>query len=322
VKIVSILAVHDGDADVLDAHVAFHLNAGVDLTIATDYTAQGAASELLAPYARDGFVLVADHGDAPEREWRTATARLAATEHGADWIVSADADEFWWPRGEGLKDVLAAMPPRYGVVRGLVRVFPPRPGDESFYERMTVRPSLLRPDDVPEPLRFALRPLYRADPRLVVDPEDGTEGGRRVPLRAWYPIEVLRFPFRSLEQAEQRCALGLEPRSTVEADAAGAYREGRLGEWYEEQAGGGAHLVDDERLRTALRASPAPGTPLVLRTPDIVDDASYAVECAAVGEVDLARLDQHLRELEERIGELEARFWPRVTRTLSRLVRR
>ena len=83
-------------------------------------------------------------------------------------------------------------------------------------------------------------------------------------------------------------------------------------------------LAEDLRLRDALRtlteAPPADG--LVLRPPDIVDDAAYAVECAAVGEVDLARLDAHLRELEDRIGVLEARFWPRVARTLSRVVRR
>ena len=57
-------------------------------------------------------------------------------------------------------------------------------------------------------------------------------------------------------------------------------------------------------------------------TPDIVDDAAYAVECAAVGEVDLPRLEQYIAELEQRIGWLEQRFWPRVLRAGSRLVQR
>jgi hypothetical protein len=60
----------------------------------------------------------------------------------------------------------------------------------------------------------------------------------------------------------------------------------------------------------------------MLKAPNIVDDAGYAGECAAVGEVDLARLDRHIRELESRIAWLEARFWPRVVRTLARVVRR
>jgi hypothetical protein len=56
--------------------------------------------------------------------------------------------------------------------------------------------------------------------------------------------------------------------------------------------------------------------------PSIVDDSSYAVECAAVGEVDLVRLDTQIRNLELRIAELEARFWPTVRRMLRRLARR
>ena len=36
--------------------------------------------------------------------------RLAATELGADWVIHSDADEFWWPRGESLKDVLDVDP--------------------------------------------------------------------------------------------------------------------------------------------------------------------------------------------------------------------
>jgi hypothetical protein len=226
VKVVSILAVRDGDADVLDAHLAFHLNAGIDLTLVTDLGAGEEAADLLASYAGSGQVQVVYRHGADESAWRTTDARRAAAELGADWIVSLDADEMWWPRGESFGDVLAAIPPRYGVVQALVRVFAPVPaGDGAFYERMTARSSLLRPEDVPEPLHLALRPLYRAAPGLVVNPADGSDGGRRVPLRAWYPFEVLRFPFRSLEQAERRCAGGFEPRSELERAARTAQAE-------------------------------------------------------------------------------------------------
>ena len=48
-------------------------------------------------------------------------ARLAATEHGADWVMAADADEFWVPREGTIKEILAAVPAslRHGGRRDL-----------------------------------------------------------------------------------------------------------------------------------------------------------------------------------------------------------
>jgi hypothetical protein len=338
VKIVSVVVARD-DSDIIDAHLAFHLNAGVDLVLAVDHGAGDATAEILESYTSAGHLqrVPARDGES-EGETRTRAARSAVTEHEAEWVLSSDADEFWWPRGESLKDVLAAIPPRYGVVQGLVRVFPPREGEGFFADRMTVRPTLLEPPaGAREPLSSALRPLYRANSELVVDPLEGTQGGRLVPLRAWYPIEVLRFPFRSLDQAKRFCERASSPRSALESDAFIAYREGSFPDWYAKRVGDTGLLAPDERLRDALRrltGSEAAGSPgrfpltspgtedLGLHAPNIVEDARYAGECAAVGEVDLESLDRQIRELEARIGELEARFWPRVVRTLSRVVRR
>ena len=97
-------------------------------------------------------------------------------------------------------------------------------------------------------------------------------------------------------------------------------------------------LVVDERLRDALRhlrlvesadgsergfAVPQDGAgQLALRAPTVVDDVAYAGECAAVREVDFEPLKIGISELEQRIATLEAGFWPRAARTLSRIVRR
>jgi len=315
-RLVQTLVVRD-EADIVDAQIAYHLNAGVDFVIVSDHDSQDGTTEILESYARDGYLLrIPVQGEVRESAWRTHMARLAVAEHGADWLVSSDADEFWWPRGESLKDVLAVIPERYAVVQALVRVFAARPDDGGFFaDRRTARTSLLvSHGEVPEPLARALRPVYRAEPEMVIEPGDPTLGGRRVPLRAWYPIEVFHFPARTADGG---------------ADVVDDVRLDRL------IADGS--LVVDTRLRDALRslrdaagegaarrfALPADGASHVsFSVPSIVDDASYAVECAAVGEVDLVRLDQHIRELEQRIGELEARFWPRVQRTLSRLIRR
>ena len=116
VKLVSVVVLRD-DADILDAHLRFHLNAGVDLALVAEERTTTRVASVLEPYVERAVTVVR------RGEPRAELARVAVTEHGADWVLPADADEFWWPRGESLKDVLAAIPPRYEVVQGLVRVF-------------------------------------------------------------------------------------------------------------------------------------------------------------------------------------------------------
>ena len=274
------------DAEVLDAQIAYHLNAGVDVVLTRTAASQD-AEEALERYVRDGYVVKAPSaGD--------ALADRAVGEHGGDWVIDSHAGEFWWPRGEGLKDVLIPIPPRYTIVQALARPFVSRhDGSGSFEDRMTVRRPVEHDLDGEEAETRLLRPIYRG--RL------GPGRGVQVPLRAWYPIEVFQFPARG------------EPGVGEEELSRGVAEE---------------TLVVDERLRDALRSLrggqgfrlPADGvSALTFRSPDVVDDAAYAVECAAVGEVDLLRLDRHIRELEARIAFLEARFWPRVLRSLSRL---
>ena len=106
------------EIDVVDSWLAFHLNAGADLVIATDNRSEDGTTEVLERYARSGHVrLIREPGeDLRQDEWVTRMARLAATEYGADWVINSDADEFWWPRGASLSDVLVG-----GARRGTER---------------------------------------------------------------------------------------------------------------------------------------------------------------------------------------------------------
>src|SRR5262245_35092344 len=142
------------EADVVDAQIAYHLHAGVDFVVATDNRSEDATTEILERYAGEGVLhLLREPGDdLRQSEWVTRMARLAASDFDADWILNADADEFWLARGASLKDLLAAVPSRFGAVRGAWRNFVPRPDDERFFaERMTAR--LCTPSFHPPPLR-------------------------------------------------------------------------------------------------------------------------------------------------------------------------
>jgi hypothetical protein len=264
-------------------------------------------------------------------------ARLAATEFGADWVIHSDADEFWWPRGESLKDVLASIPGRYGIVRALLRHFVPRPdGDSFFAERMTVRMSTSAPINDPRSLyRPNLKVVHRAEPNVTVS--IGTQrliDSPLIPLRGWYPIEFFHFPVRSLEQCERKYSyqqIGPGQTPSPYYDRVRTFlAEGRIADFYGELVVDGdalergladGSLVVDPRLRDAL-CTLHEGKELTFPRPTVVDEAAYAVDVAALGEADVVRLQRRLDTLEQRLQTLEQRPATRAYRKLTRAGRR
>ena len=337
-KLVMTLLARD-EADIVDAQIKFHLNAGVDFVIATDNLSQDGTTEILESYAKTGQLhLIREDGEyLQQAEWITRMGRLAANEFGADWVIHSDADEFWWPRGESLKEVLASIPSRYGIVRALLRHFVPRPDDGTpFAERMTVRMSASAPINDPRSLfRPNLKILHRADPHVNV-----SIGAQRlidsalVPLRGWYPIEFFHFPVRSLEQCErkyshQQTGPGQTPSPYYDR-VRSLIDEGRLEEVYGslvvgddalEQGLEEGSLVVDIRLRDALRVL-RDGQRLTFPRPTVVDEAAYAVDVAALGEADVVRLQRRLDTLEGRLLTIERRPTVRVERKLRRAAKK
>ena len=337
-KLVMTLLARD-EADIVDDQLKFHLNAGVDFVIAMDNLSEDGTTEILESYAKGGqlHLIRQDSEYLRQADWITEMGRMAAAEFGADWVIHSDADEFWWPRGESLKDVLASIPARYGVVRALLRHFVPRPEDgQPFAERMTVRMSASAPINDPRSLyRPNLKIVHRADPDVNV-----SIGGQRlidsslVPLRGWYPIEFFHFPVRTVEQckrkyAHQQIAPGQTPspyydrvRELIDA--------GRLQELYDslvvddaalERGLQDGTLVVDRRLRDALRAVAGGGDSAFPR-PNVVDEAAYAVDVAALGEADVVRLQRRLDTLEQRLVTVERRPSVRLERKLRRAAKK
>ena len=204
-KLVMTLLVRD-EADIIEDHLKYHLAAGVDFVIATDHRSHDGTSEILESYARTGVLRrIPEDGEYTRQgEWQTRMARLAAIDHGADWVINSDADEFWWPRAPSLKEALRSVPDMCGIVLGLVRNFVPRRFEAgSFAERMTFRLAASAPiNDPATPFRPVVKAAHRGDPAVRI----GEGGSHRVYgltgslLRGWYPLEVLHFPLRSREQ--------------------------------------------------------------------------------------------------------------------------
>ena len=245
------------------------------------------------------------------------------------------------------------MPTRYGIVRALLRQFVPRPDDGSFFaDRMIARVSGSAPINDPNSLfRPNLKSIHRGDPEVTLSAGAHTLlESRLVPLRGWYPIELLHFPIRSFEQCDRkyanlRGALGAT-RNAYYDEVYRAREEGRFAEFYEslvindaalERGLEDGSLVTDTRLRDALRALrdggerefalPTGGEQrLLFPRPTVVDDAAYAVDVAALGEADVVRVQRRLDTLENRLRSMEGRpaggLHTRLRGAAKRLLRR
>ncbi len=269
--------------DVLEAHLEFHLGAGVDVVVVAENGSTDDTRAILERYVRRGLVhAVRAPADATE------LAHAAATKAGADWVIESDMSEFWWPRAGSLKELLGSISPRYGAVQALVRYFVPvKDTTEPFTERMIYRLAQNAPITDPEsrwrPMRRLVRRASAASSTLS-------------PVRGWYPIEVLRFP--------------------LEAGAADAYDEDALRRGVEE---GVLHV--DTRLRDALWVL-ADGRRPDFPRPDVIEEARFALEVASLGETDVLQTRARLDELEARLAAVESTFTEALKRKLRTLRRR
>lgn len=112
-KIVLTLMVRD-EVDIIAAMIEHHLAQGVDHIIATDNASTDGTREQLAQYEELGVLTLIDdpRHEKQQAEVVTKMARRAVDEFGADWVINADADEFWVPvdRSKTLAEVLPQLP--------------------------------------------------------------------------------------------------------------------------------------------------------------------------------------------------------------------
>ncbi len=322
-KIVMTLMVRD-EVDIIDTLIEFHLASGVDFIIATDHDSADGTSEILERYAGDGVLhrIAVSSPVKRQAEWVTRMARMAATEFDADWVINSDADEFWWPWGGNLKEALAQIPGRYGVVRTFVRAFLPRPGNDTWTERMTVRFMPHAPINSPiSPFRVNVRLLHRAVSDIVVGRGNASLPATSLaPFPGRSPVEVLHFPVRSFDQFRHKFLTHYEASGSrlrgehVRAHAAAL--QGRLEDVYEEICVDGARLrqglddgslIVDARLRDAVRALTIDSRSLGFpgRTP--ADEVGYAIDGAVLDAGELVRLQRRVDVLRSRVGGRDRR---------------
>jgi hypothetical protein len=208
-KLVMTLLVRD-EVDVLAAMIEHHLAAGVDFLVVTDNGSVDGTTDVLAEYQRAGVLefRVEPTHNYDQARWVTDMARRAADVHHADWVINADADEFWFPRdGASLKSTLALIPAQYGTV-------------EAARENLVADPQLTGT----WPYRLLLRDVlslherggrigpktaHRADPEVeIAMGNHGVAGPSLGPAYPAWPLMIWHVPDRSYRQYARKIANG------------------------------------------------------------------------------------------------------------------
>lgn len=282
------------EADIIEANLRHHMAAGVDFFIVTDNDSDDGTREILAGYEGAGLMHVIDERDenfwSQAHGWVTRMAQLAGGRFEADWVLHADADEFWLPAAGSLRAALAGIDPRFAVVLAPRPEFVPRPeGPEPFCERMTVRErySRLRPKVAHRGLRglelhqgahdvsfseAAEAEVLRESRAVTRFPGAINRAGEgSLTWAPSWPVRVMHFPIRSFEQYKRRIETvvfrGDPPNSETRKRLRRQYNHDRLGRGYEKQISSAeeiaagieaGRLVVDERLRDSVRQSPDP----------------------------------------------------------------
>ncbi len=212
-RLVMTLMVRD-EADIIGSMIEHHRAQGVDHVLVTDNASNDGTLDVLRALADEGFVTLWHDPEHRKQQFQVVTrmARYAHTELGADWVINADADEFFVSRDASrtVRDELAAV--AEGVTHFSVPVVnltgePARDG--TGLSRLVYRDE--RSDDELRAAGIPFHPtadsIHRGHPEVTV-----SQGNHFVTAPGWGDesvvsgIEVLHLPWRSWRQYQRKVA--------------------------------------------------------------------------------------------------------------------
>jgi hypothetical protein len=269
------------EADIIRSTVDFHLAQGVDLIIATDNGSIDGTTEILQEYAMGPKLRLLHQPNHTHDQsvWVTHMARLAIDDHGADWLIHCDADEFWYPSHGTLKERFSAFSQTIQALQVQRSNFLPPPLNHPSLHMPFFANQLIREQNSLNALGNPLPGKICHRSIKDVEISDGNHSlsvnGQPVGALGTDEIQILHFPVRSLAQFERKIREGtqaLEANTRISPGIGNTWRKlyydyvrnGTLSEYYcglipdadRLQLGlADGHLIEDHRLLNALGGS-------------------------------------------------------------------
>ena len=201
------------EIELISANIAFHASQGVDTFWVMDNGSTDGTREKLDELKQDYDIVVFDQTDDSfeQRVWATTLALMARQSGKADYIISNDADEFWFSKTGSLKDQCRQRSPVVAAPR--TNMLPladqiQRP-DYRFYHNVL---SVVAPPEIGEITTdptAAVPMMLRRMPAKILCSLTGLHevetGNHSVKHEAGRPatsedLRVYHFPVRSFEQ--------------------------------------------------------------------------------------------------------------------------
>lgn len=95
------------EEDIISSNLEFHKKMGVDGFIVTDNNSNDHTLSILESYKAKGWILEIIEEKSTgyqQKRWVDRMVMLAKNKYHADWVINADADEFWYARSGSLKN--------------------------------------------------------------------------------------------------------------------------------------------------------------------------------------------------------------------------
>ena len=116
-RLIMTLLVKNEEA-MMERNLQFHKQMGVDGFIVTDNNSSDGTMQILEKYKEKGWILEIIEEKATgyeQKRWVDRMVEKAKRDYNADWVINADADEFWYARSGSLKNELTMT--RANVIR-------------------------------------------------------------------------------------------------------------------------------------------------------------------------------------------------------------